>query len=179
MLDKGEEILVFTTEAMNCAVLESACSSTVFGKVWLDNYIHSLTEEQRKTVKASTSSKVFKFGGGTSLMSEGEYCIPAQLAGHKIALITDFVSSDIPLLLSKSKSAMKSVIMHINLEDDTAEVMGQKISLNCTLSVHFCIPILQEEIKVNQVSLAQLTEKERKKTLLKLHIQFGHANAKT
>ena len=58
-----------------------------------------------------------------------------QLTGHKLMLITDVVRLDIPLLLSKS--AMKSAKMHINLEDDTAEVMGHKISLNCTSSGHF------------------------------------------
>ena len=175
MLDKTEDTFVFTTEAMNSAVLDSACSSTVCGRAWLDSYIKSLTEEQRQEVKVSKSNRMFKFGGGTRLLSEGEYSLPAQLAGHKVMLTTDVVSSDIPLLLSKS--AMKNAKMHINLEDDTAEVMGQKISLNCTSSGHYCIPILQEEIKVNNVSLAELSEKERKKTLLKLHLQFGHASA--
>ena len=175
MLDNTDEMLVFTTEAMNCAVLDSACSSTVCGKDWLDSYMNSLTEQQKKEVKMKESNKIFKFGGGTRLFSDGQYSIPVQLAGHKLMLVTDVVRSDIPLLLSKS--AMKSAKMHINLEDDTAEVMGQKISLNCTSSGHYCIPILQEEIPVNQVSLAELTEKERHKTLLKLHLQFGHASA--
>ena len=175
MLDKTGEMLVFTTEAMNCAVLDSACSSTVCGKDWLDSYMSSLTEQQKREVKVKESNKIFKFGGGTRLSSDGQYSIPVQLAGHKLMLVTDVVRSDIPLLLSKS--AMKSAKMHINLEDDTAEVMGHKISLNCTSSGHYCIPILQEEIPVNQVSLAELTDKERQKTLLKLHLQFGHASA--
>ena len=135
----------------------------------------SLTEQQKTEVKVKESNKIFKFGGGTRLLSDGQYSIPVQLAGHKLMLVTDVVRSDIPLLLSKS--AMKSAKMHINLEDDTTEVMGHKISLNCTSSGHYCIPILQEEIPVNQVSLAELTDKERQKTLLKLHLQFGHASA--
>lgn len=94
-------------DAQNCAVLDSACSSTVCGQTWFNNYIESLSGEDRKKIKGSDSKKVFKFGGGTCLKSNGEFSIPAVLADKSVTIQTDVVESDIPLLLSKD--AMKKL----------------------------------------------------------------------
>ena len=53
---------VFTTDALNCAVLDSACSSTVCGKAWFEHYLNSLEPEDKNEVKKVFSGKVFKFG---------------------------------------------------------------------------------------------------------------------
>ena len=37
-----DEIARLGVDARNCAVLDSACSSTVCGKIWLDGYLKSL-----------------------------------------------------------------------------------------------------------------------------------------
>ena len=52
-------------DARNCAVLDSACSSTVCGENWLDNYINSLDKRDRVKVQQSIGQKIFKFGGGS------------------------------------------------------------------------------------------------------------------
>ncbi len=53
-------------EPCNCAVLDSACSSTVCCEEWMKCYIESLTEEDRKKIKTDRGIKSFKlfFGGG-------------------------------------------------------------------------------------------------------------------
>ena len=71
----------------------------------MDSYMHSLDEDQKQQIARSDSARIFKFGGGTRLISEGQYEIPATFAGHKVKIRTDVVDSDIPLLLSKN--AMK------------------------------------------------------------------------
>ena len=38
----NKEIQHLGVDARNCAVLDSACSSTVYGANWLNRYIHSL-----------------------------------------------------------------------------------------------------------------------------------------
>ena len=100
-----QEIQQLGVDARNCAVLDSACSSTVCGENWLDSYIHSLDECDRKKVRQTAGEKIFKFGGGTRLKSKGEYHLPATFAGKNVTVITDVVESDIPLLLSRN--AMK------------------------------------------------------------------------
>ena len=167
------DLQVFTTEAMNCAVLDSACSSTVCGRRWLEGYLDSLNDHQLEQIKSSDSDKVFRFGGGTRLLSKGQYELPATLAGEKVKIKTDVVSSDIPLLLSKT--AMKKAHMKLDLVNDTAEILGKNVSLNCTSSGHYCVPISQEEMAY-ATDLSLISDKERTQVLRKLHCQFGHAS---
>ena len=167
-------------DARNCAVLDSACSSTVCGENWLDNYINSLDKRDRVKVQQSIGQKIFKFGGGTKLKSQGEYSIPAVIAGKEVTIKTDVVGSDIPLLLSRT--AMKTASVKMDLEKDTATIFGKDIALNLTSSGHYCIPIDRtEKIPIKEVfsvNLEEMNTDERYKTLLKLHRQFAHPPVK-
>ncbi|CAC5390514.1 unnamed protein product [Mytilus coruscus] len=163
-ITEEEEVVMFTgnvreditrlgMDARNCAVL--------------DNKAKIFKED---------GNKVFKFGDGTRLKSIGEYSLPAVIAGKDVIIRTDVVDSDIPLLLSRT--AMKKAGVKMDLENDTAEIFGQHISLNLTSSGHYCIPIDKtEEIPVADVCAVRLEELDSKKryaTLLKLHRQFAH-----
>ena len=163
-------------DARNCEVLDSACSSTVCGRNWFDNYISSLRQEDKAKIKQIMGQKVFRFGGGEKLKSEGEYRIPAVIAGKEVTIKTDVVESDIPLLLSRK--SMKVAGVKMDLEHDTANIFGKDISLNLTTSGHYCIPIDRtEEISVADaftVSLDKTSVKDRYSMLLKLHRQFAH-----
>ena len=68
-----EKIRLLSIDARNCAVLYSACSSTVCGDSWVNTYIQSLDKDDKETMKQPEGQKVFKFGGGTCLKSKGEY----------------------------------------------------------------------------------------------------------
>ena len=163
-------------EARNCAVLDSACTSTVCGKEWLNCYLDSLTESDQASVEKEAGTKWFKFGGGEKVHSQGCYTIPAVLAGKDVRIRTDVVDSDIPLLLSKS--AMKKAKVKMDLENDTAEIYGTLVSLNHTTSGHYSVPIdRMHEVPVESVcavKLDELDDKDRLKVLLKLHRQFTH-----
>lgn len=112
-------------DAHHCAVLDSAGSSTVCAKMWLDEYVKGLDWE---TVTKREGEKVFKFGGGTKLKSEGEYSIPAVTAGKAVKIQTDLVDSDIPPLLSRT--AMKTAGTKIDLANDRATIFGLDVALN-------------------------------------------------
>ena len=171
-----EEVRRLGVDARNCAVLDSACSSTVCGDSWLNNYIESLDKNDRQKVKQTKGQRVFKFGGGTCLQSKGEYSLPVVIAGKEATINTDVVESDIPLLLSRT--AMKKAAVKMDLENDTATIMGKEVALNLTTSGHYCIPIdKSEEVPVENVCavhLDSLNNQDRIKTLLKLHRQFAH-----
>ena len=126
-------------DARNWAVLDSACSSTVCGDSWINNYIQSLDKVDRQKVKQTEGQRVFKFGGGTCLKFKGEYSLPAVIAGKDVMIKTDVVELDIPLLLSRT--AMKKAAIKMDLENDPASIMGKEIALNLTTSGHYCIPI--------------------------------------
>ena len=119
---------------------------------------------------------MFKFGGGTRLQSKGEYSLPVVIAGKEATIITNVVESDIPLLLSRT--AMKKAAVKMDLEHDTATIMGKEVALNLITSGHYCIPIdRSEEVPVENVcavNLDMLSKEDRFKTMLKLHRQFAH-----
>ena len=102
----------------NFAVLDSACSSTVCGENWFNNYLESLGRCDKRKVKHNVSRKTFKFGGGNKLKSKGEYWLPAVIAGKEVAIKIDVIKSDILLLLSQR--AMKTT--GIELEKDAAKI---------------------------------------------------------
>jgi len=162
-------------EATNCAVLDSACSSTVCGKSWLESYINSLEKSTKSKILKMESSKTFKFGGGEKLPSLGCYILPAIIAGIEVKIKTDVVESEIPLLLSLN--AMKDAKIKLDLENDSAEIFGKQVLLNHTSSGHYCIPINWTEIEIERVCAVQLDtldKSTRYNTLLKLHRQFAH-----
>ena len=166
-------------EAQNCAVLDSACNSTVCGIDWLENYLNSLNQVDKKKIKQKVGQRTFKFGGGERLKSKAEYSIPAVVAGKEVTIRTDVVDSDIPLLLSRK--AMKTAGVKMDLESDTAMIFGKDVALNLTTSGHYCIPIDRaENISVSEVfsiALGEMDSKDRYKTLLKLHRQLAHPPA--
>ncbi|CAG2194669.1 unnamed protein product [Mytilus edulis] len=90
-ITEEEEVVMFTgnvreditrlgIDARNCAVLDSACSSTVCGQLWMRSYVDSLNETDKAKIFKEDGNKVFKFGGGTRLKSIGEYSLPAVMS---------------------------------------------------------------------------------------------------
>ena len=181
--DDKSELSQFTQEALNCAALDTCCSSSVVGEEWLEIYIQSLDSREREKVEGPIkSSKVFKFGNNGKLSSQGKYLLPANLAGKAIKLSVDVIKSDIPLLLSKA--AMKKAGMKIDLKEDTVTVFGNKEKLVTTSCGHYCMPLLADTAKaieetieeVLSIDLLNINEKEKVAAMEKLHKQFGHTN---
>ena len=107
----------------NFAVLDSACSTTVCGENWLNNYLQTLNRSDRRKVQQKGSRTTIKFGGGRMLKSEWEYWLQVVIAGKEVKVRTEVVKSDIPLLLSRE--AMKTVGVKIDLEKDIVTIFGE------------------------------------------------------
>ena len=168
------ELTTFSVEAQNCAVLDTACGSTVCGQQWVSTYMDSVGRDQVSLVQPGGFS-TFKFGAGPIIPSWGTYEILIRMAGIRIQLRTVVVDCDIPLLLSKT--AMKKAGVVINMNDDTAVIFGKSVPLNTPTSGHYCVPI-HSEYSVEDVAeilvVQQIPAAEQVKTFLKLHRQFGH-----
>ena len=61
-----DEIARLGMNARDCAVLESACSSTVCGKIWLDGYLKSFDKEDKTNIYHSDGVKVLNLEMGPS-----------------------------------------------------------------------------------------------------------------
>ena len=168
-------------EAVNCAIVDTACTSTVCGQAWLTCFLDSLDTESKLKVKEYSSSKIFRFGNGSTLKSMKLFIIPCTIANKKLMLKTDVVSSDIPLLLGKP--TMKRMHVTIDMKDDCAMIFGKNVKLDCIPSGHYCISVTKpqnEERNVENVLhvLSKSNPTDMRKVVLHLHRQFGHPTSR-
>ena len=102
-------------ETFNMALLDSGCSKTVCGTIWLDVYRQTLEGEMLARSKEVTpSSSSFKFGNDTHTKSLGKVVLPIYIDGWK-HIDVEVISSEIPLLFSRG--LMKKMSTTIGFED--------------------------------------------------------------
>ena len=162
-------------ETVGCAILDSACASTVAGEAWMDDFIaNRIPESEKGNLKKRKGEKLFRFGDGPVMKSSYQVDLPVTIAEMNVILTVDVVEAHIPLLLSKSQ--MKKFGMTIDLANDRAIFMGKKIWLNEAESGHYTIPLTNSDIvkEILLVDLEHVAGSELKKTLFKLHCQLGH-----
>ena len=143
---------------------------------WLNSYIHTLSEEEEKQIVEVKSKTSFRFGDGQIQNSIKKVKIPVTLVGKKVFIMTDVVDSGLPLLFSKP--SMKKAGVKLDLENDTAIILGKTVKLNCTSSGHYCIPLYDERKIEEAMFTFEGNEKELKRKVGKLHHQFGHPTYK-
>ncbi|KAJ8039824.1 hypothetical protein HOLleu_13947 [Holothuria leucospilota] len=183
------------TGAFGAAVIVTACTKTVCGQAWLDNYKSKLHSVSSDVKSSSTSKQEFHFGDGVTVASKEKVVLPAMIGNTYCDIATEVVSCDIPLLLSKD--SLKRANAVLDLANDTATILGQSIPLECTPSGHHCVNLqgtepkedLEEQFK--EVLVASVEKESGKgkhegdekshqswdvRKLTKLHKQFGHAN---
>ena len=175
--DNSSEMNRFTSESLNCAALDTCCTSSVAGKNWMKVYLESLPDEMKKLVQGPNKGlKSFQFGNLGIMQSENSYKIPINPVGKVSFIDMDIIDSDIPLLLSKKE--MKKHEMTIFLQEDRAIIQGRSVPLRTTSAGHYILPLLNQECLVAEevfaVNLKEASNSEKKKAIEKLHKQFGH-----
>ena len=85
---------------------------------------------------------------------------PCSVAGVDCEIEADVVDSDIPLLLSKD--SMKKAKMKLDLENDSASIFGKEVQLQCTSSGHYCVPIDQVKVNVEETSSVLISTQQSK-----------------
>lgn len=166
------------------ALLDSGCTKTVCGEVWLQYFLDSLCNEEYLKVVVSESKNMFKFGDNKMIKSLKLVKFPVIIAGVPATITTDVVKYDIPLLLSKE--AMKKANTKIDFKQDKVIIFGKEINIKFTSTGHYCIKLdnyFSEEnyVKSNIVlfckSITKSSSLEKQKIALKLHRQFSHPNS--
>ena len=179
--DKNMEGLV--GECFGKALLDSGCTKTVCGVTWMDAFLDTLNDDEKKLVETSYSDTKFKFGDGIETKSIKLMKIPATLGNKRIMISTDVVESDIPLLLSRS--SMKRGNMVLDFVHDAVKTLGSTIKLESTFSGHYCIPLTNKLLDTKEnysnvvlytSALKGLSKEDKKKRASKLHRQFSHAS---
>ena len=121
----------FVDETLNHAVLHSGCTKTVCGLSWLDNYLETLSPEDKEKVVEKQIQTKFKFGDVATVGSLKSVTIPPQIGNSEIMLQTDVICNELPLLLSKD--AMEKASTKIDFTNDKINILGQGMILDCIL----------------------------------------------
>ena len=132
-------IKTFLGETINKAILDSGCSETVCGNVWLQCYLDSLNKEESAKVQSQSSLKVFRFGDGKCYEATRKVTIPAMTGDIEVHIETQVVNCDIPLLLSKN--SMRKARTKIDFQKNKAIMFEKEIDLRFTTSGHYYIPL--------------------------------------
>ena len=160
-------------------LLDSGCSKTVAGEVWLQGYLYTLLKGTN--VIEEKSNALFRFGDGIECRGLKCVTLPVTIGDYKCSLRVDIVPNDIPLLISKD--SMKRLRMKIDFSDDSVTLHKKIIKLTCTKSGRYCMPInlvnLEENpssnIILHSLELVNRSTSEKITKAKKLHRQFSHA----
>ena len=179
--EKGDVMLTFASispsllmESRGLAIIDTACTITVCGTNWMNDFVGALTDKQKALVQKNATSSRVMFGGGTVSHSISRCTIPIQLGDFCCCLDVEVIPGNLPLLFSlKSLKKGNAVI-------DTARSIltfasGSEVTLKEISSGHlvadvrpvsdaFCSTILMASDCLTYDSV------------LKLHRQFGHCN---
>ena len=181
-----EQLCQLTKEAGERGVIDSACSKTVAGNKFVDNYVDKLTPRMKEKIKEDIpiNKTIYQFGGGEQRISSKTINLPAQIGDMEMSIAAEVVDADIPLLIgSNSLEKSKAVLDFGELK---AKFFSTIVPLMKVGTGHFCIslisskmsgedtPIVDEE---EVVLLARVEETEGSlnyKELQKLHHLCGH-----
>ena len=136
-LSKSE---IFVTEASKSAVIDTACTKTVAGEQWLNNFMLNLTTRSKNEIKCYPSSTKFKFGDGRQVTAIKRIIFPVVIAGKHCKINAEIVKENIPLLLSKR--SLKKCDTIIDMINDKAIIFGNEIELHLSTSGHDCVDIV-------------------------------------
>ena len=172
------------SETWCAAVLDCGATSTVCGQTWFNEFESSLNAIDKSRITYAESSKPFRFGDGKIVSSSKMATIPAYIGEKQVAIKTDIVDADIPLLFSNT--AMKNGNMSIDFGNDSLLAFEQTLPLKVTTNGLYSLPITKPTQLLDKISDAQpenpivLTvseERSDKDVALKLHRCFAHPSA--
>ena len=177
----SEEQEVMLVESLARGILDSACTKTVAGKTWMDEFLSQLDEKERKIALNSkkASSSLYRFGDGQETLSKHEITVPMRICGKKMTISVDIVEFEIPLLISRP--TMTQLGMVLDTANHTAIVDGKTIQLEFNRSGHYTIPVndwtnKECNVVLHLEKLAKSTSAEKMSKAKKLHRQFAHAS---
>ena len=138
---KSDNLQTLVSESKGYAILDSGCSTTVCGQKWLDDFIDTLSDEERSQITIQPSAQTFTFGDGNTVVSKRKITLPCWMGGVEGKVTTDVVDCNIPLLLSRQ--SMKATEMILDFKNDKIMVGRNKreIKLKVTKSGHYGLPL--------------------------------------
>ena len=117
-VDETDTVLMMIAETIATLVLDTGASTTVAGKTWINDFMETLTKEQKAAVVREKDNRIFRFGNGQRYPSHYRILIPIQLGSLSTNLKVSVVNANVPLLLGNPD--MKKLGLKVNFEKDKA-----------------------------------------------------------
>ena len=121
-IDKHE---ILVTETSNAATVDTACSRTVCGVKWWENWYAHLSDAHKRLVTRKPSNAVFRFDDGRKVNAIEKMTFPICIAGLSCSIEAELVPENIPLLLSKS--SLKKAGTKIDIGNDECKMFDRDV----------------------------------------------------
>ena len=156
------------------AILDTACTSTVAGVEWLNDYVEKLEGHNRTLVSKGKSTSRIVFGGNNSVSAISEVQIPVQMGEMNCLLTVQAIPGTLPLLLSVNSMIKAGAV--INLDENCISLHGcsEKIPLLRLPTGHIAINLLPKGDLHNESLVLTAIKDLDQKDITKLHRQFSH-----
>lgn len=183
VVDTEEQLCFMVKECGMKGVIDSACSKTVAGIHYINDYVELLPDHQRSLIDDGNPSKtIYQFGGGERRASIKTVNLPVIIGEVKITIKTEVVEADIPLLIGANSLETSNAILDFGVLKAT--IFSVTVPLIKVSSGHFCITLhpnnnntdepseVEDEIILHTINVSdELTHDELKK----LHHLCGHS----
>ena len=178
-----EDVLLSFPPALRpCAILDSACTSSVMGSAYLKQLRSQFPFSH---IHQQPSSKVFQFGK-TTKAAFANVVLPIIIEGRSGYLSVQVVQDDpgevcLPLLLSKT--AMARLEVKMAFQNDTGSILGHQCKFQMSRHGHYVLPFILGTHRVHEVcdTATLFTDSDDsvllRKELSSLHVRFGHPTA--
>ena len=158
-------------EAAGRAVLDSACTATIAGDVWIKDYLMKLPTHAANDMTVIDTKICIVFGGGERVLATQKYTLPIKVGSTKCLLEVLVVPLNLPLFFSVS--SMTRAKLAIDFGDKTVRLPDKTVVPYTQASTGHILLDVSHELK----SVFCHVSFEDDKQLIKLHKQFGHCTA--
>lgn len=163
-------------------VLDSACTKSVAGELWIKEFVDTLDETERRNVEQSErkSMSLFRFGDGKESKSKRELTVPLFIGGKVARIEIDVVENEIPLLIGLPTMTELGMLLDTVEHRVTIGDYTQKLEFNA--AGHYVIPVSKwtvhncKMVIDDQKGLVKCSKQEMRRKAEKLHRQFAHAS---
>ena len=127
------------------ALMDSGCEKSCCGEEWNNDYISSLSREDRELVKIQSYKAKFKFGSGKVFTSHKLVIAPIYIAGSRKMMAYSVLDVDLPLLMSLYvMKRLEMCVSYSHKGKDTATINGVSMHINFH-DGHIWLPISKTE----------------------------------
>ena len=173
--------VAYMSESLGCAILDTACTKTVCGEAWLNDFM----KRCKTDLKFFPTTSFYVFGDGDVVQARKKVFLPLEINGNAFDVSCDVVPDNVPFLFSQE--TMQGTETVIDMKQGRVTMFGKEVPISKTssgLTLIDVVPPIEIENtfeafaeEAETVFVCKLIEDKLDKIgIRKLHAQLGHAS---